>query len=227
MKKTAIIVLGAPGIHEEMICMSKSTWDSVHHPDINTYYLYGQRADLECQGAPISKYHNILVSDTPENRENILAKTLNAFGWFLMQPYTYLFRTCSCSYIYKARMSEWLKDKPTTNFYAGCDGPWKGKDKAYVSGAGMFLSRDLVKLLYDNKEEVQRMYECIDDVTIGKFLLSKGIQIYPEIMERCQMHTYADKVPGFAHYHITTNFSDAEKPKIMWHIHQEEKDLCL
>lgn len=58
-------------------------------------------------------------------------------------PFDFIFRTNSSAYIRKDKIYEFLKDKPTTGYYAGATGG------NYHSGAGMIFTRDLAQLLRD------------------------------------------------------------------------------
>ena len=88
--------------------------------------------------------------------------------------FDYLFRTNLSSYINLEKLIEYAKDKPKDNFYCGITGQPTGCPHKFVSGSGHFLSRNLVSLIVSNKHEIE--YNTIDDLELGRFLDSKGIQ---------------------------------------------------
>ncbi len=75
--------------------------------------------------------------------------------------YDFIFRTNSSAYIRKDKIYEFLKDKPTTGYYAGHTGG------NYHSGAGMIFSKDLAQLLRDEINSVPNDAE--DGVIAGIF----------------------------------------------------------
>jgi hypothetical protein len=90
-------------------------------------------------------------------------------------------------------------------FYAGV----KGNDSGitFASGSGYLLSIDLAKLLIDNKSTLIGDKSLVDDVVVGKFLTSKGINVteYPrmDFSSIDDWNSKKDKIPAnVAHFRV-------------------------
>lgn len=108
----------------------------------------------------------------------IIMKTLDAFEYFLpriRKEFNYVMRTNLSTFCVFPRLLNYLKTLPSTRCYAGTD---VGE---VASGTGMIMSPDVVGLLMSRKDDILNHLpdHCLDDVTIGKFLLSYGIQFIP------------------------------------------------
>lgn len=87
------------------------------------------------------------------------------------KPYDFIFRTNSSSYINKKRLLKHAESLPKEKCFSG----WSLGEKEAVSGAGIWLSPDMVKIL---REEIPPGENIEEDILIGRILHGKyGIEI--------------------------------------------------
>lgn len=104
----------------------------------------------------------------------ITEKTLKAFDWVLKnRNYDLIFRINSSSYINVENFKKFLLNIKTEKLYSGKVMNFHGKE--YVSGAGILISIDLVKLMIKQKESINTDY--LDDVAFGDLLSNCNIEI--------------------------------------------------
>jgi hypothetical protein len=146
----------------------RETWLMNDHPEIQKIFYYGNHDKIELIG-------DKLFVDSPEGLMNVGHKTLKMFDFVSKNfSFDYLYRTNSSSYIDLNRLYEFIINKPRTQFYSAVIGNYNGIK--YGSGSGYFLSKDLVDLVLKNK--MMWNHEFIDDVSLGKFLTDKDVQIF-------------------------------------------------
>jgi hypothetical protein len=108
------------------------------------------------------------IGDKKETLENIGYKTIEMFKYSLENyDYDFIFRTNSSSYIRIDKLNEYLLDKQKSNFCSAIIGTHKG-DIKFLSGAGYFLSRDVVEYVVENSHNWNHDY--IDDVALSIIL---------------------------------------------------------
>lgn len=109
-----------------------------------------------------------LITPTPEGWAFIGEKTLQAFKYLLENhDFDFIFRTNTSSYVDAARLLQRLHDMPKSGVYAGFVGTALGKLK-FASGAGILLSRDVVKRICDHASEWK--HGLIDDVALADLI---------------------------------------------------------
>jgi len=123
-----------------------------------------------------------LVVDIPELYDLIGLKTLKAFYYAINNiEFDYIYRTNVSSFLDLQKLQNYISDKPRQKFYAGHLGRYTTKTREkreiiYASGAGYFLSRDLVQSTLQHQTEWDHNF--IDDVSLGDFLRQKlGVQL--------------------------------------------------
>jgi hypothetical protein len=168
--KIAIIVLSADGKFKNLVEGIRQTWGSIKNVDVDIYYNYAWRWEPNVPRPPAYEthlYEDQIISGYDESIQNIHKKTLDCFDWLVKnKTYDYIFRCCCGSYIIQENLIKFLKDKPRSNYYCGMLGETKwGK---FCSGAGYFLSWDLVMDMAKNKNKVPDV--MIDDVNFGHYL---------------------------------------------------------
>ena len=135
----------------------KQTFCQCRIPEIDIKFYYGKplrkNNDFDC-------YYPFI-----DNMQNILHKTVAHFEDMLQYPFDYLYRSNSSSYTHQKNAIKWLEDKPRENFYAGIEGSY---GIHFMLGNGFILSRDLVQLIVDKKNELN--HSLADDVAIGKLM---------------------------------------------------------
>lgn len=185
--KLAILVLSTTAVdeygdYEEMTNCVRETWGKEIPENVSVYYNYGLipgHTHNPNEGENVLDGDKIIcgVNDT---YELITKKTLEAFDYIAthLTEYDYIFRCCNGSYIHVENLVNFLQEKPKTQFYAGVTGVHN--NVPFASGAGFILSKDMVKLLADNKEAILNdpdiaVHGQIDDIIIGYFLHKQGI----------------------------------------------------
>jgi len=122
----------------------------------------------------------------------------------IKKEFDFVLRTTLSSFIVFPRMLSYLKACPQERYYggstlfirewldngvfcydSGCDYP-SSKDVVgrlgvlnYGSGSGFIISRDLVKMILDHKQELFNNTSTYDDVLFGQFFRNYGIAITP------------------------------------------------
>jgi hypothetical protein len=161
--KIIILVLSAQ--FEPYISLEKTireTWATEKLPGIEVFYYYGNSPNIEIIGDKIFSKH-------PEGLYNVGYKTLDAFELIKDFDFDYVFRTNSSSYINQKNLLKFIEDKPRDNFYSGINNDYY--NIKYCSGAGYFLSKNLIKSILDNKNYWN--HSLIDDVAIGELIVNK------------------------------------------------------
>lgn len=153
------------GLYTEFYKTQKQTWDSLHVEGVDTYYYFGNSDDKKIDG------NNIFLG-VRESLMNCAYKTIDAFDLVKDFDFDFIFRTNSSSYVDKKLLKKYVENKSNQNFYSGIIGNHMGIP--FCSGSGYFLSKDLVKLIINNKSEIN--HNLIDDVAFGNFLKNKNIE---------------------------------------------------
>ena len=194
MKKVLHLALGTKHSHWECIYENaKTTWMACSPPNIKTIFMFGGENKIFWDG------DNSFYVDRADNHSTqvLLYKTIKAFEWFYESEYDYIYRTNCTGYFDLKLVSEYLENKPTTNFYSGFIGNFTSSQYAsycglignfdsfqYASGASFFLSKNLVKQIIDNQDLLfgYNYPSWMDDVCIGHFLNQElGINIDDDI----------------------------------------------
>jgi hypothetical protein len=230
MKKILTLVLSsADGVHEEMVQSIRQTWGTDANDDFRVMYYYSlfrnempphlvgkQRPE---EGKTI-EYGDTIVCGCLDGMYQVTPKTMMAFKHILDQPFDYLLRCCSGSYIVRNELSKFLADKPTSRFYCGVIGR-STPTRPFASGSGFILSKDLVRLIVDKQDQIDSYgYPGdIDDVAIGRLLCDHGVEV--QDAPRVNESTTIQK--GQYHYHFRTS------PASMHEIHSnlsKDRDNC-
>lgn len=159
---------------EVMDACVRKTWGAIAKKrGIDIYYLYstvGLSKEIEIQEETNSIWYK-----GPEGYCQIGYKTLGAFKAIQTKKYDYILRTNSSSFILLDNLLKYLDNAPLTGFYAGPEIPYHTTQLSFefASGAGYILSRDLVDRFVAESHLWDHSYP--DDVSVGKFLLDRGI----------------------------------------------------
>lgn len=156
---------------------AKKTWMTKTPDNIKSIFMYGGASSIFWDEGD-----SFYVDISESHSNNIcLYKTIMAFETFIESDFDYIYRTNSTGYFDLHIVNEFLKDKPTSNFYCGNvqhyertkntpSAPERGIK--YASGASYFLSKDVVKLIIEN-QHILYSYNFpgwCDDVAMGKFI---------------------------------------------------------
>lgn len=132
-----------------------------NYKDIKIYLCFGE----DPKEINIPK-ENIIITNTKEDTiPGILKKTIISMQYIVNNyDYDFFFRTNLSSFLIIENLIKIKNNLPSNNVFAGV----LGKD--FVSGSGFWLSKDVVNYILENKSSIN--YSIIDDVAIGRFLLT-------------------------------------------------------
>ena len=137
-----------------------------NHKNIKIFLLYN---------SPISDFlqpikDNILIFNFKENIiPGVLQKTIESFEFIESNiKYNKILRTNLSSFFIIDNLIKLYETLPDHNLYAGITGIHLGMK--FVSGAGIWLSTDVIKYIIENKNNLN--YRIIDDVSLS-LLVSK------------------------------------------------------
>ena len=140
----------------------KNTWGGVTVDGIKIIYVYGggKNTDIRLVG-------DKLFVDVNETLENIGYKTISMFEYLLKHfEFEYIYRTNLSSYLVQDKLLKYLDNKPREKFYNAVSIPFY--PAKFGSGAGYFLSKDVVKTIVDLQDSWD--HTLLDDVALGKFI---------------------------------------------------------
>tara|TARA_X000001036_G_C20677964_1_gene804864 strand:+ start:434 stop:1354 length:921 start_codon:yes stop_codon:yes gene_type:complete len=119
-------------------------------------------------------------------------RVLDCFEWALENiEFDYIYRTTTTAYLNIEKLYKFIQDKSETSFYAGPEMYHLDKENnrriKFGSGAGFFLSKDVVLKVIKNRNKWD--YRYLDDVSLGKLLI-QDLQIDLESIERQDFKKY-------------------------------------
>jgi len=177
----------------EMMKAQMNTWDKIAHPETETvYYISGEETKfvgkkLYCQ---CSEAYNMM------HWRNKIAMDIVCLEF----KFDYIFRTNASSYVNKKLLVEFSKTLPKEKCYCGIDGG------NYASGAGVFMSPDVVDIVRKNTDTSPNAYE---DAYMGAILGRNGITVTPGA-KRCDVQAVPD-LPNCYHYRCKPDNGDRTK----------------
>lgn len=187
----------------------RETWGS---SDIcKIYYYYGGFDNLHLDG-------DIIKCVSNEGLYNIGYKTIESFQYLIEnEEFDFIFRTNSSSFINIDKMTEFLSNKPKERFYCGYINILKESQILFASGSGYFLSKDVVKLILENKDKWN--HEFIDDVSLGLFCRDV-LSIDLVQSKRCDisnvdMEITSDLLNNHFHFRCKTNSIDRKEDSLI------------
>lgn len=193
----------------------RKTWTKNTPENVKIIYYYGH------DGETIMKDDKLYVKSS-EGLMNIGYKTIEAFK-FINEKYKYdfIFRTNISSYIDIKLLLEYIEDKPKEKFYNGIIG--SHENIIFSSGAGYFLTPDLIELVLKNQNEWNHSF--IDDVSLG-LLLSKH-NIYPiGGMDRFDIINNNMFIPNnYYHYRLKDIYGNRNNDIIRFHMVHNIKSI--
>jgi hypothetical protein len=158
-KKKVIMVIAADGGYQKVAQAARDTWASSKLDDFEIFFYYGYRenpgpAPGQCIRCNDELYCGVEPNDT-HTRSEI------AFNYIYDNyDFDYLFQGACTRYYVQQKMVEFLKDKPTDRF---------------LTGGGIFLSKDLVKILVEDPFGLNR--SLAHDLALVTYFIEKGIKI--------------------------------------------------
>jgi hypothetical protein len=142
------------------------TWDREWVPECTVVYYTGK-------GLYLTHGHVLCPHDEPVSDEyyQMHWKFKKALDGIDLNSIDFIFRTNSSSYINKEKLLKHAETLPKERLYSG----WSLGEKEAVSGAGIWLSPDMVEIL---REEIPPGEQIEEDILIGRILHKKhGVEI--------------------------------------------------
>ena len=256
---------GRKSSYTPMVKSVRETWSAADVDGVKVYYIYGHRKGIDFPndseniittekywpdgGAEDgfepkivkSKRHpfaieDCIYSDTPEGRENIYYKTIDAFEWLLKnEDFDYILRTNCGTYVDLQLLKDSLNNigvmddvyGGNPNVYDNRHNPHQPPQIKFASGAAFLVSRNLVKDLIENRETVDLVCspyasKCVgDDVTFAKrFLYEKNANyLFWEKQDIWEM----SQIPHLDENKIQYYFRHTINPELMYAVHDMRK----
>ena len=196
----------------------QETWDSVKNDFTRTFYYHGGNIG-----------HDFIVNNRTEMTVNTTDDYYMMHWKFklaldaikLMEPlemhYDFIFRTNSSSYINKEKLLKHAETLPKERCYSG----WSLGEKEAVSGAGIWLSPDMVSILRD---EIPAGENIEEDILIGRILHGKhGIEI---LDDKSRFDVSDVDAAPLDRYHYRFKTSDRlQDIRNIYQLYQRIKDL--
>jgi len=194
----------------------RKTWINNCPPNVKIIFYYGDSNQS-------MMINDKLYLPVIETMENIGYKTIEALKFIKNKfSFDYIFRTNISSYVDINLLLEFIKEKPKEKYYNGIIVNHQGI--ILSSGAGYFLTPDLVDLIITNETMWDHSY--IDDVALGLFLKNFGISPVGD-MQRFDVVNNSYHIPNnFYHYRLK-NWNDRYDDINRFHMVHNSKGFKL
>ena len=168
----------------------RERWNS--HPSFECKFLQmheGPTQDTE---------ETFFVQGEESLHPGVLTKTIEALKHYNDKGYDFILRTNLSSLWLFDRFLHVLEGMPSSGVYAGVI----SEVRAYVSGGGILLSRDIAKLVVENTH--LNTTNCVDDVDIGSILEAQGVVLrgFPQHWHACATDPIDD---SHFHYYVKSH----------------------
>jgi hypothetical protein len=178
-KKVLILILASSRQDYKSLENSiKSTWFNLRNEDVEIIFYSDNDSETEKNQNAFIRENNLILP-CPDGHNYHGIKTVLAFDWILKNyEFDYIYRSNLGAFVYPERIIKFLEDKPKEKFYCGIVGEdtfYFGRNIRFASGSGYFMSKDLVQLVSDKKNDF--VYRSVDDVAMGEFLGRYNIEI--------------------------------------------------
>ena len=165
--KTLVLVLAThvPPF-PDLVRTIEETWASVSVQDVEVLFYYG--------GDTAGLKGRELTLPVGDDLPNVGRKTLACFEYVLEHvDFDVVFRTNCSTYVDLPNLHRYVDEHAAPSlFYAGKGALVDGID--FATGTGIFLSRDLVQLAVDERDEWDHSH--LDDVALAKVFHAHGIE---------------------------------------------------
>lgn len=167
MTKILVLVLAARAWPYPLLIRTiERTWASVDADGVSTLFYYGGDR-LEERG---NRLYLPVTDALPAGR-----KTVAAFEHVLAdRDFDFVFRTNASSYVELPNLHAFVEQHAhAERFYCGHRGMYG--ELPFASGSGYFLSRDLVRLVVDRREQLDQSLP--DDIAVAALMREAGVEL--------------------------------------------------
>lgn len=232
--KTLVLIISSE--NEPVYKRLKSIWKSYMNVDpahFECYFIEG-KPDLP---TPTKIEENMILSKMEESIvPGILNKTLSSLEALSgrLDEFDYVLRANLSSFFVFPNLLKFLNESPREKFYCGIRHGLgvTGIESGWVCGAGIILSKDMVKLLLANKSTLYNLdfnskppelhYRLVDDVAISELMAKNGIKIqeskYLELFSIHDWLHHREKIPEDV-FHIRVKTPDPLRNEIDYFLH--------
>ena len=216
MKKIDIIMLVIASRSNRYDNMINNYWSKMihyskrHNYNIKFFLIFGN--DVRTDDLRIVNDDKLILNVKECYIPGILNKTIEAFKLInTMYDYKYIIRTNLSSFFILDNLILISNTLENTNIYVGVNGDHEGIP--FISGAGMWLSKDIVEYIINNRLSLD--VNIIDDVAIGKLLINKKkgkLDRYDLTNgnEICDKNILINDIIDKKYYHIRINSNNTE-----------------
>lgn len=202
--------------YDQFMQAQMETFDSVYHPHVMTRYFHGDE-----QGGA-----NEFALNCSDDFYMMHWKHKLAIDRALELDWDICFRINSSAYVDKDRLYEFCQNLPTIGLYGGwllgdtlpyID--WEGQNikQHCISGAGIFFSRDIAKIICEGFKSDPDIEE---DVLLGRTLYLKGIPVTFD--DKSRVDFTDGTLKGFRdNYHYRIKSHNRERDiELMYELHK-------
>lgn len=157
-------------------------------------------------------------------------RNLAVFREFLKLNFDYLYLTTTSSYIFPARIQEWLRENP--HVMAAGSPIWVKKFAfSLPSGANRLIRRDVIERIVDNRRHYPRGF--LDDVALGVWLHRSGISISHLSTRNCSSvemldELTPDELARVHHVRLKADHANGRQDSLLFfHLHSKLGNAAL
>jgi hypothetical protein len=172
--KILIVVLGCKNERSflDLDDCGRETWIKVakQHPNVvDVLHMYGVPSE-DPSKPKVIRDGGDLFFNVKEEFDNQSRKNIECFQYINKEypDIDYVYRTNLSSFIHIQNLVDTLSQSPKSNFYAGQIRIAPTENFKFASGSGFAVSRDVVKLISENKSNIN--LRAPDDLPLGRFL---------------------------------------------------------
>ena len=182
MKLIILILANDDNLYIEMQKLWKTYMNN--HNNIKCYFI---KYNINLQDEIIIDNDTIFIKGYESFIPGCLDKTIKSIEFFIKNniDFDFIFRTNLSSVVHLNKLYNLLH---TSIMCAGVIGNYNNIN--FISGAGILISKDFCCDLIKNKNCLN--YNVIDDLSIGKFIMDKNINIVP--LTRFEAYNYEDNI---------------------------------
>jgi hypothetical protein len=214
-----LLLSGGGERHDLNEVAQRETWAKTNPPWAEIFWL---KADATLRSVSVDRPNRIIWIPSPENYGNLLLKTVVALRYLIEhESFSYVIRSNTSNYFVLPEVLKKLKDLPRAGLYGGQNmmHVFKGRNRPwfqrvrYISGAGIWMTRDLVLKVAD--VDTMKYRHLVDDVAIGAHL--KGYPILE--VKRVNIGDFEPLAPCHS-LRVKSELHAPETVRRMYEVHQ-------